>query len=136
MSRPLRGLLFVLGTLSAGLGIAGIILPLVPTTPLLLLSAYCYARSSERLHRWLLGNRWLGAYIRNYHEGRGMPRREKAVTLALLWLTIGLTGLLILSQWWARALLVAVAVGVTTYLLRLPTYVVESSVALPEESAG
>ena len=119
--RPLRILLLVAGTLSVILAVLGIFLPLLPTTPLLLLAAWCYARSSERLYQQLLTNRWLGPYIRNYRDGRGMTARAKVSTLAVLWLAIGVTVGFAESMWWLRLLLLAIAAGVSTFLLRLPT---------------
>ena len=68
--------------------------PVLPTTPFLLLAAICYARSSERFYHWLLNNRWFGEYLKNYREGRGIPLREKTLTVLALWLTIGFTTLL------------------------------------------
>jgi uncharacterized membrane protein YbaN (DUF454 family) len=119
--RAVRILLVTAGTLAVGLGVLGIFLPLVPTTPFLLLAAWCYARGSERVYKRLLANRWLGPYIRNYREGRGMTMRVKVSTLLMLWIAIGIGAGFVAPMWWARLLLVAVAVGVTTYLLRLPT---------------
>ena len=119
--RPIRILLLVLGTVSVALGIVGIFLPLVPTTPLLLLAAWCYARSSERFYRWLLAHRWLGPYIRDFRDGRGMTARAKGTTLALLWLAVLVTGGYAVPAWWVRWPLAAIAVGVSVYLLRLPT---------------
>ena len=119
--RPLRILLLAAGTLSVALAVLGVFLPLLPTTPLLLLAAWCYARSSERLYRRLLGNRWLGPYIRNYRDGRGMTVRAKISTLAVLWLAIGVTVGFAAPMWWARLLLVGIATGVSLYLFRLPT---------------
>jgi hypothetical protein len=86
-----RRLLIGAGTLSTGLGIIGIFVPILPTTPFLLLAAACYMRSSERFYQWLINNRIFGAYVRNYIEGRGMPVKVKLFTIILLWLTIGLT---------------------------------------------
>ncbi|MBT6146043.1 MAG: YbaN family protein, partial [Gemmatimonadetes bacterium] len=77
MRQPMRILFFVIGTMSVVAGVVGILLPLIPTTPFLLLAAWCYARSSERFYRLLLSNRWLGPYIRNYRDGRGMSLRAK-----------------------------------------------------------
>ena len=121
MNKVYRSLLLIVGTLSVALGILGIFLPILPTTPFLLLAAYCYARSSERFYQWLLNNRWFGEYIRNYREGRGMPLRDKIVTLTVLWLTIGFAVAFAVSAWWARLLLVGIASGVTIYLIRLKT---------------
>ena len=108
-------------------GLIGILLPLVPTTPFLLLAAWCFARSSPRFYRLLLGNRWLGPYIRNYREGRGLTMAAKVSTLVVLWLAIASTVWFIAPMPWARVVLIAIATGVTIYLLRLPTTTAEAS---------
>lgn len=121
--RPLmRPLLIALGTIAVALGVIGMFIPILPTTPFLLLAAACYARSSDRFLNWLLDNRWFGAYIRNYREGRGMSRLTKVLTLSALWATLILSGTLGISAWWLRLVLVAVGAGVTIHLLRIPTY--------------
>ncbi|OPZ25849.1 MAG: Inner membrane protein YbaN [Lentisphaerae bacterium ADurb.BinA184] len=120
-SRVRRALLVGIGTAAVGLGVIGIFLPVLPTTPFLLLAAACYARGSRRFYVWLMTNRWCGESIRNYREGRGVPLRQKVLTLALLWITIGATACLAVSLWWVRLLLLAVAVGVTIHLLMLKT---------------
>ena len=117
MNGLVRVLLITAGSLCVALAVLGIFLPVLPTTPFLLLAAFCYARGSERFHHWLLNNRCFGAYIRNYREGRGMPLRHKILTLALLWLTIGLTALRVVPHWWGRLLLLVVAIGVTVHVL-------------------
>ena len=104
------------------LGIIGIIVPILPTTPFLLLAAACYIRSSQRFYDWLLNNRFLGLYIKNYIQGKGIPLRVKVFTVILLWMTIGL------SMWFAaqgvviRVILTLVAVGVTTHIVRIKTF--------------
>ncbi len=115
-------LLVVAGTLCVGLGVLGIFLPLLPTTVFLLLAAGCYARSSDRFYQRLINSPWLGAYIRNHREGRGMSRRQKAFTLALLWLGIGATVIWSVSALWLRALLLLIAVGVTVHVAKLPAF--------------
>ncbi len=115
-----RLLLIVTGSISVGVGVAGIFLPLLPTTPFLLLAAACYVRSSPRLYKWLLENRWTGQYIRDYREGRGMPRRAKAVSILVLWATLALSAYLV-AQPLVRVALAAVAIGVPILILRLPT---------------
>jgi uncharacterized membrane protein YbaN (DUF454 family) len=114
-----KRLLLVAGTISTGLGILGIFVPILPTTPFLLLAAACYLRSSERFYRWLINNRVFGAYIRNYMEGRGMPLNVKIFTILLLWLTIGLSASLGTQNLVVRILLVLVAVGVTQHIIRI-----------------
>jgi uncharacterized membrane protein YbaN (DUF454 family) len=115
----LQGLLVTCGTLCVGLGILGIFLPLLPTTVFLLLAAACYARSSERFHQKLVNHRFLGAYIRNYRDGRGMAPREKAITIGLLWVGIGATMIWSVSAWWLRGVLLLIAVSVTVHVARL-----------------
>jgi len=103
--------------LSTGLGIIGIFVPILPTTPFLLLAAACYMRSSERFYRWLISNRVFGVYVRNYIEGRGMPIRIKILTVLLLWLTIGLTVTFGVQNVVIRIVLICVAIGVTTHII-------------------
>ena len=122
MRSLVRPLLIAIGTLAVALAVVGMFVPILPTTPFLLLAAACYARSSDRFLNWLLHNRWFGAYIRNYREGRGMPRLTKILTLSALWATLILSGTIAVSAWWLRLVLVAVGAGVTYHLLRIPTY--------------
>jgi hypothetical protein len=132
VKRILKPFLLLIGALSVALGIVGILVPVLPTTPFLLVAAYCFARSSDRFYQWLVTNRWFGEYIRNYREGRGIPLREKAVALSAMWLTIGLAVVFSLSAWWARSLLLGIAIGVTVHLVRLPTYRPPVEVPEPE----
>ncbi len=128
MTRGLmRLVLIACGTLCVALGVLGIFLPLLPTTVFLLLAAACYARSSERFYHRLLNHRWLGSYIRNHREGRGMRRRDKAVTLALLWIGIGATAIWSVEALWLRALLAVIALSVTVHVARLPAFQFEPS---------
>jgi hypothetical protein len=122
MKRLVRAFWIAGGTLSVATGILGIFMPVLPTTPFMLLAAFCYSHSSPRCYRWLLHNRWFGDYIRNYREGRGMPLRLKTLTIAALWLTIGATAVYALTAWWSRSLLLAVAAAVTIHLLSIKAY--------------
>ena len=122
MKKFIRVLLIACGTLCVVLGVLGIFVPVLPTTPLLLLAAICYARSSERFYHWLLNNRWFGEYIKNYREGRCIPLRIKILTLIALWLTIGFTTLRVVLVWWGQFILLGVAVGVTIHLVRIKTF--------------
>ncbi len=112
----LRYLYIVAGTLSLILGVVGIFVPLLPTTPFLLLAAALYFKSSPRLYDWLLRNRYLGVYIRNFREYKAIPLRAKIVSTALLWATIGYCVLAVVDALWLRLLLAAIAVGVTIHI--------------------
>jgi len=111
-----RRLLIGAGTLSTGLGIIGVFIPILPTTPFLLLAAACYMRSSERFYQWLINNRIFGAYVRNYIEGRGMPVRMKIFIILLLWLTIGLSVTFGVQNIVIRIVLICIAIGVTAHV--------------------
>lgn len=118
-----RHLLIAAGTLCVVLGLVGVVVPVLPTTPFLLLAAACYGRSSPRLHRWLLHNRLFGEYLRRYHAGEGMSFQSKVTTLGLLWITLGLTLVWLLPPGvlWVRLLILGMGGGVTWHLLRIPT---------------
>ena len=118
----LRSVLATIGLVSTGLAVLGIFLPLLPTVPLLLLAAACFARSSERFHSWLLQHPHLGPMIRGYLEGQGIPLRSKILTIALLWLTISVSVLLLTTPLWVKITLLAIGSAVTIYLLQLPIY--------------
>lgn len=117
----LRGILFIFGSLFLFLGIIGIIIPLLPTTPFLLLSAACYLRSSKRIYHWLLNHKWLGIIIKNYYEGKGLPLKFKVFTIILLWVTITTSIVYFVSLYWVKILLLIIAVLVSTHILTIKT---------------
>lgn len=118
----MKYLLVFFGSLALGLGVIGIFVPLLPTTPFLLLAAALYVRSSPRLYAWLLANRYLGRYIRNFRENRAIPLRAKIVALTLMWATMLWCILVPLSALlWAQVALGTVAVGVTWHILSFAT---------------
>ncbi len=114
-------LLFSAGTVFVGLGIIGIILPVLPTTPFLLLAAACYARSSQKFYYWLMNNRWFGVYIRNYRQKKGMPLKIKLLTVALLWLTILLSVIFAIQSLTVKLILLLIAVGVSIHIFSIKT---------------
>ncbi|MDR0372686.1 MAG: YbaN family protein [Nitrososphaerota archaeon] len=121
--KAVRILLFIAGSISLGLGAIGIFLPLLPTTPFLLLTAACYMRSSKRMHKWLLNNRWFGEYIKNYQAGRGIPLKTKIIAITILWITILFSVFFMLSEILIlQVVLIAIAVVVSLHLIRLPTF--------------
>ena len=120
--KVVRALLIIAGTISLTLGAIGIVLPILPTTPFLLLAAACYLRSSERMHKWLLSNRWFGEYIRNYQEGKGIPLKTKIAAVAVLWIAIIYSAFFALDEILiAQVALLLIALGVSVHLIRLPT---------------
>jgi len=116
-----KKLLIIAGTLLVGLGILGIFVPILPTTPFLLLAAACYARSSQKFYDWLLNNRWFGSYIRNYREGKGIPLKIKVWTLALLWITIVCSAVFAVQWFPVKIVLILIAIGVSIHVLSIRT---------------
>jgi len=122
-SNSLRKAIFtVAGTISLGLGAVGMFLPVLPTTPFLLLSAACYYKGSERMHRWLLNNKLFGSYIRNYKEGKGISQAGKALTISVLWTAISFSALLMVNNYIVQIVLFAIAIAVTIHIITLPTF--------------
>ncbi len=87
------------GWLCVLLGVAGIVLPLLPTTPFLLLAAFCFSRGSERVHNWLLTHPTLGPPIRNWQERRAISRRSKIIATATMCAVLGISIALDLQGW-------------------------------------
>lgn len=108
------------GGISLALGILGIFLPLLPTTPFLLLASWCFLRGSPRAHRWMHEHSRLGPYLTAYEEGRGIPLRAKVIAIAVLWVSMGFA-IFHVAIPWAQLAMAAVGLGVTIYLTRLPT---------------
>lgn len=123
-----KAILIFAGTVCVGLGVLGMFLPLMPTTVFLLMAAYCYSRSSDRFHNWLLSNRWFGSYIKNYRAKKGITLRQKVTTLLTLWASIGLSIWLLGGAFWSTLMLAAVAVGVTIHILWIKTHRPETEV--------
>ena len=122
ISDKLKRRLFVIaGTIALVIGVFGIIIPVLPTTPFLLLAAICYMRGSQHLYNALLCNRFIGSYVRNYLEGRGMSLKMKVWTLSLLWAAIVCTATLAIEGLIIRIILVVVLIGVTIHILLIRT---------------
>lgn len=110
-----RYLLIVAGTIALGLGFLGVFMPLLPTTPFLLITAYCYMRSSSRLYHWLIEHQIFGAYIYNYITYRAVRKSTKKGILIFLWITLAVSFIAI-NILHARLFLIAVGIGVTTHI--------------------
>ncbi|MGE0158087.1 MAG: YbaN family protein [Gemmatimonadales bacterium] len=116
-----RGVYFAVGSVSVGLGVIGIVVPLWPTTCFLLLAGWCFARSSRRAERWLYENRLFGRYLHDYRVNGVISTRVRHASLVVLWSCIGISAFLLVSRVWAVALLIVVATAVTVHLYSLPT---------------
>ena len=116
-----RILLIIAGVLSLVLGVIGAFVPLLPTVPLVLLAAYCFGRSSERLHQWLIHHRYFGPILENFQAGKGIPKRVKYRTIAIIWVSMGFSCWMV-AKLWLCVMLVCIGLAVSIYLLRLPDY--------------
>lgn len=115
-------LLVILGAISFGLGVLGMFVPLLPTTPFLLLAAALWFKASPELYGWLLSHRLFGEYIRNFREHRAIPLRAKVVSVSLVWLTIGYCIVAVVDEWWwAQLLMALLATAITWHILSFAT---------------
>jgi len=121
MKRAKQAVYLIIGTLALVLGAIGLFLPVLPTTPFVILAAACYLRSSKRMHAWILQSRLFGETVENYQAGRGLKRDTKIRALVLMWATISISAFFFVDQLIFRGAMFLVAAGVTVYLLRLPT---------------
>ena len=119
--RPFKTIAYItLGSLAVALGALGIFLPLLPTTPFLLLAAYFYVRSSKRLYRWLINHKVFGIYIYSYITHKAIDIKTKVGMITLLWVSLGFS-MWIMKTYWISGLLILVGCGVTTHLVLLRT---------------
>jgi hypothetical protein len=116
-----RGLLIAAGVVCVVLGVIGIFLPLLPTTPLMLLAAACFARSSRRFHDWLLANRTFGPLILEWEKHRSMPRRTKLTAIALMSATLAVSIVFFVKPPWLQGLLAAFGVLLAIWMYRIPS---------------
>ncbi|MCR9143284.1 MAG: YbaN family protein [bacterium] len=116
-----RYILIGVGWLSVGLGIVGIPLPLLPTTPFLLLAAICFAYSSPRFYSWLMNHRLFGPYIREWREHGSIPLRAKVTAIVLIVVTIGSSIVFLIPLLAVKILLGCIGLGVIVFLLSTPT---------------
>ena len=112
--------LVALGTISLGAGIAGLFVPILPTTPLLLVAAGCYVRSSERLFNWLIHHPRLGPPVRRYVAQKAIPLKVKVISLIVAWIALG-TAFFLIDSIWVKGVLVALAIVKTAFMIRVKT---------------
>ncbi|HAY34534.1 MAG TPA: YbaN family protein [Ignavibacteria bacterium] len=116
-----RWILLLSGIILTSIGILGIFVPLLPTTIFFILAAWCFARSSEKFHKWLHNNKYFGKYLNDYSSGRGMTLNSKIFSITFLWIGILASALLLTDLLYIRILLIIIAVGVTWHLVTIKT---------------
>ncbi len=120
-NRLVRIILIISGSIFVGLGMIGIVVPLLPTTPFLLLAAACYIRSSKKCYNWLLRNKRFGPYITNYLEGKGLPLKIKLYAIFMMWIMILLSAIFLVENPFIRIILIIIAFLVSIYLMTIKT---------------
>lgn len=120
-SNAMRYFLIVSGWLSVTLGVIGIVVPLLPTTPFILLAGGCFAKSSPRFHNWLLNHAFFGPIIKNYQGNQGIPRNVKIRAIIFIWITLSVS-IMLLSITWLRVAIFILGLVLTTMLWRAPEY--------------
>ena len=118
----MRVFLIIVGSISFALGVTGMFLPMLPTTPFLLLSAAAWFKASPSLYEWLITHKVFGEYIRNFREHRAIPLRVKIISVSLVWLTIGYCIFAVVDEWWwAQLLMTLLAIGISWHILSFKT---------------
>lgn len=120
-SRWMRVLFLIAGSICVALGVIGLFLPLLPTTPFLLLAAACYARGSRRFYDWLLANRTFGPLIHEWRTHRSIPYKTKLSAIALMSATLGISIVFFVRPLWLKLLLVAMGLALAVWMYRMPS---------------
>ena len=113
--------LIFIGSLSLFLGLLGIALPLLPTTPFLLLSATCYFHGSDKLYHWLMAHPTLGPYIHSFREEKAIPLRVKVVSVTMVWVTLLYCIFFVVNYLWLKLLLLFLAIAISWHILSYAT---------------
>jgi len=116
----MKYLIIAIGFISVGLGAIGVFLPILPTTPFLLLAAWLFLRSSDHFYYWLMNHRVFGKYVKDYIEEKGIRKGIKIWALSLLWTSIIFSSFFI-PLWVGRIMLYIIASIVTIHILKLKT---------------
>lgn len=114
-------ILMTIGSISLVLGFIGVFLPVIPTTPFVLVSLACFMNTSEKMHHFVMTNKHLGPYARAYANGEGIPKRAKLKAVFLIWITIGFSVIFVLDKLPLRIMLLVIATIVSTYIFTRPT---------------
>ena len=118
-----KSVYFIIGIIAFAVGFVGIFLPVLPTTPFILLAAWCFFRSSPRIYEWLISNERFGKTVMNYNQGRGITKATKIKAVVMMWLTISVSIYFTITSIHLIAFLYLIAIAVTIYLIRLPTLI-------------
>ncbi|MEJ9279937.1 YbaN family protein [Ureibacillus thermosphaericus] len=117
-----KTLLIIIGLISLALGVFGIIVPLLPTTPFLLLSAACYIKSSEKLYQWLITHKVLGLYIQSFRSGKAIPIKVKLMAIGTVWLSFGFSAIFVVDHIWLKAFFIFGALFWTVIVLSVKSF--------------
>ena len=120
-SRAVRALLWIAGTVCVVLGVIGLFLPVLPTTPFILLAAACYARASERFYLWLLNHRIFGPTLREWRRYRSIPWRTKLWAIGLMSTTLAASIIFFVRPVWLQVVLALMGLGLAIWLYRIPS---------------
>jgi uncharacterized membrane protein YbaN (DUF454 family) len=121
LSPVVRAALLACGTLFLAIGLVGLVLPVLPTTPFVLLAAACFARGSRSAYEWLLANRTLGPMIREWRQYRSIAYRTKIAAIVLMSATLAASIVFYVRPWWLQAALALFGVGMAVWLYRIPS---------------
>jgi len=121
LSKIKKGAYFIVGTLALALGVISAFLPVIPTTPLILLAAWCYIRSSDKFYERLISDKRFGKTIEDYHEGKGITKNTKIKAIGMMWLTISISSYFFITSIELIAFLYLIAITVSVYIYRQPT---------------
>lgn len=117
LKKFVKSLFLIIGISSLVLGFIGIFLPVLPTTPFILLSAYCFAKSSERFHRYIMQHKLFGKMVSDFYEKKIIPVKTKIIALTLMWTTLSLSVIFFMPYIWVKLVVIGIGVAVTVYLL-------------------
>ena len=116
MSKTRRVAYNSIGVLCTGLGIVGIVTPVLPTTIFFILASGLFVRSNPALHRWLHKNRITGAYLKAYAQGGGLNLKRKLSTIAVLWVGLSVSAWFVREILWLLILLAAIGIAITIHV--------------------
>ena len=116
-----RGVFLVVGMIAFAIGVIGIFLPLLPTAPLIILAAACFARAYRPFHEWLLAHRWFGPMLSEWHHHRSVRYRNKVLAIVMMLVSFTGTIVFIVRPMWAKVLLAFFALTVAVFIYRLPS---------------